>query len=42
VGIIESVARTGPDGNIGDGKVFILPVVETYQIGGLATGPEAV
>ena len=40
--MIESVARTGPEGNIGDGKVFVLPVVETYQIGGLLNGPEAV
>ena len=39
---IESVARTGPDGNIGDGKVFVMPVLETYRIGGLVRGPEAV
>jgi nitrogen regulatory protein PII len=39
---IESVARTGPDGNIGDGKIFVLPVLETYRIGGLVLGPEAV
>ncbi|MGE0761047.1 MAG: P-II family nitrogen regulator [Pirellulaceae bacterium] len=42
VNTIEAVARTGPDGNIGDGKIFVLPVVETYRIGGLAKGPEAV
>jgi nitrogen regulatory protein P-II 1 len=39
---IESVARTGPEGSIGDGKVFVLPVEETYRIGGLVRGPEAV
>ena len=39
---IERVARTGPDGEIGDGKVFILPCETTIQIGGAATGPEAV
>jgi nitrogen regulatory protein P-II 1 len=39
---IESVARTGPEGNIGDGKIFVLPVLETYRIGGLVKGPEAV
>ena len=39
---LESVARTGTDGNIGDGKLFVLPIAETYQIGGAATGPEAV
>ena len=38
---LESVARTGPEGNIGDGKVLVLPVEETYQIGGVADGPEA-
>src|SRR5215213_5628690 len=31
VSCIESIARTGPDGNIGDGKVFVLPVLETYR-----------
>jgi nitrogen regulatory protein P-II 1 len=42
VDAIESVARTGPEGNIGDGKILVLPVLETYRIGGLAKGPEAV
>jgi nitrogen regulatory protein P-II 2 len=42
VSSIEAVARTGPDGNIGDGKIFVLPVLETYRIGGLVSGPEAV
>ncbi|MFV1966708.1 MAG: P-II family nitrogen regulator [Pirellulaceae bacterium] len=39
---IEAVARTGPDGNIGDGKIFVLPATEVYMIGGATTGPEAV
>ncbi|MCH2124061.1 MAG: P-II family nitrogen regulator [Pirellulaceae bacterium] len=39
---IESVARSGPDGNIGDGKVFVLSVEEVIQIGGDTRGPEAV
>lgn len=39
---IEAVARTGPEGNIGDGKIWVLPVAETYQIGGSLHGPEAV
>lgn len=39
---IERIARTGPEGNIGDGKVFIMPVEQVYQIRGAATGPEAV
>ena len=29
---IESVARTGPEGTIGDGKVFVLPVNDAIQI----------
>lgn len=39
---IELVARTGPDGSIGDGKIFVLPMVDTYRIGELVRGPEAV
>jgi nitrogen regulatory protein P-II 1 len=39
---IEAIARTGPDGNIGDGKVFVLPMNEVYRIGTTTTGPEAV
>lgn len=39
---IEAVARTGPEGSIGDGKVFILPVEQVYHIGSGTTGPEAV
>jgi len=42
VDTIESVARTGSEGNIGDGKIFVIPTDETYQIGGTARGPEAV
>lgn len=39
---IENIARTGPEGSIGDGKIFVVPVAETYQIGGGSQGPEAV
>ena len=39
---IVSVARTGAEGNIGDGKIFVLPLEEVTRIGGTATGPEAV
>ena len=39
---IEAVARTGPDGDIGDGKIFVLPVHEVYRIGAPTKGPEAV
>ncbi len=37
-----SVARTGPEGSIGDGKRFVLPTEETIDIGGGVRGPEAV
>ena len=39
---ITNAARTGPEGNIGDGKIFVLPMAEAAQIGGTATGPEAI
>jgi nitrogen regulatory protein PII len=39
---IESVARTGPEGNIGDGKVFVLPMSETLTITTGHRGPGAV
>ena len=37
-----TVARTGPEGNIGDGKIFVLPVEEAIEITPLVRGPEAV
>jgi nitrogen regulatory protein P-II 1 len=39
---IISVARTGPEGNIGDGKIFVLPMDQAVQIGGLDRGPGAI
>jgi len=39
---IESVARTGPEGTIGDGKIFVLPVMEAIQISDGARGKGAV
>lgn len=42
VDTITSVARTGPDGNIGDGKIFVLPAEDVIQIGEDVRGPEAV
>ena len=39
---ITSVARTGPEGSIGDGKIFVLPVEETIRISQTVRGPEAV
>ncbi|QGJ69716.1 Nitrogen regulatory protein P-II [Planctomycetales bacterium 10988] len=40
--ILIDVARTGADGNIGDGKIFILPVAESIRISDGKRGPEAV
>jgi nitrogen regulatory protein P-II 1 len=42
VNTIIQVARTGPEGNIGDGKIFILPALEAFQIADGAHGPGAV
>ena len=39
---VTNVARTGPEGNIGDGKIFVLPADEAIDIAGNARGPEAV
>lgn len=39
---IGEVARTGPAGNLGDGKVFVLPVVEVIDIATGTRGPGAV
>ena len=39
---IIGVARTGPEGNIGDGKIFVVPMDETIQIGDGARGPGSV
>ncbi|MGW8258385.1 MAG: P-II family nitrogen regulator [Thermoguttaceae bacterium] len=39
---IINVARTGPEGNIGDGKIFILPADQAIQISDGACGPGAV
>jgi nitrogen regulatory protein P-II 1 len=39
---ITAVARTGPGGAIGDGKVFVLPVEEVIRLSDTIRGPEAV
>jgi nitrogen regulatory protein P-II 1 len=39
---IVNIARTGTEGNIGDGKIFVQSVGDTIQIGGTVRGPEAV
>lgn len=42
VDTITHIARTGPEGNIGDGKIFILPCDDALALGGNYRGPEAV
>lgn len=39
---IISVARTGPEGSFGDGKIFVLPMEQAIQIGGKERGPGAI
>jgi nitrogen regulatory protein P-II 1 len=39
---VSAVARTGPEGVIGDGKIFVVPGDEAIDIAGTARGPEAV
>lgn len=42
VDVITAVARTGAEGNVGDGKIFVLPCDDTVAIGRAIRGPEAV
>ena len=39
---LEQVGRTSAEGNIGDGKIFVLPMVEAVQISDAQRGPGAV
>ncbi len=39
---LTAVARTGPEGTIGDGKIFVMPCDEAIEIGRPIRGPEAV
>ena len=39
---IVNVARTGPEGTIGDGKIFVLPAEEAIQVDDGTQGPGAV
>ncbi len=42
VNAIMEAARTGPEGRIGDGKIFILPLEECLRIRTGERGPEAI
>ena len=39
---LTDVARTGPDGTIGDGKIFLMPMDDVVRISDQVRGPEAV
>ena len=39
---IISVARTGPEGTLGDGKIFVLPAEEAIQVDDSSRGPGSV
>ena len=39
---LTAVARTGTEGAIGDGKIFVLPLEDCHQIGGGARGKSAI
>lgn len=39
---IQAVARTGPEGSIGDGKIFVMPCERVIRLSDNLTGPEAV
>ena len=42
IDIISETAKTGPEGTIGDGKIFVLPMDEAIQIGPEQRGPSAI
>jgi nitrogen regulatory protein P-II 1 len=39
---LQQVARTGGEGNIGDGKVFVVPMEQAIQISDGTRGPGAI
>ena len=39
---LEQVARTGNEGNIGDGKIFVVPMEQAIQISDGYRGPGAI
>lgn len=42
IATIEHVARTGPEGTFGDGKIFVLPMEEVVRLSDTVRGPEGV
>jgi len=39
---VINVARTGPEGSIGDGKIFVVPLDDAVQLADGSRGPGAV
>ena len=39
---LEQASRTGQEGTIGDGKIFVLPICETVQVSDAQRGPGAI
>ena len=39
---LEQVARTGTEGTIGDGKIFVLPMNEAFRVSDGQSGPGAI
>jgi nitrogen regulatory protein P-II 1 len=42
VATIAHVARSGPSGAIGDGKVFVLPIEDVVRLSDTVRGPEGI
>jgi nitrogen regulatory protein P-II 2 len=42
INAVISAARTGPEGRIGDGKIFVLPLEDVVRIRTGERGPEAI
>lgn len=42
IDVLLQVAKTGTQGNIGDGKVFVLPTEDAWAIDSGIRGPEAI
>jgi nitrogen regulatory protein P-II 1 len=42
VATIAHVARTGPKGAIGDGKIFVLPMEDVVRLSDTIRGPEGI
>lgn len=42
IDVLTEIARTGTEGSIGDGKIFVLPMDEAIQLGGHERGPGAI